>query len=52
MHRKIIMQIQRHLQLLILIVTLVTFLKALIFPNSLDVFILLLLVLILLGIMR
>ncbi|NLK52635.1 MAG: hypothetical protein GX295_09370 [Syntrophomonadaceae bacterium] len=52
MHRKFTYHLHRHLQVLILVVTVLSFIKTLIFPNSVDVFILLLLVLILIGVLK
>jgi hypothetical protein len=52
MHHKMVFFIQKNLQLLLLLITLITFLKTLVFPNTVDVLILFLLVVSLLGVMR
>jgi len=52
MHHKLIYFIHKNLQCLLLLITLITFLKTLVFPNSIDVLILFLLVVALLGVLR
>jgi len=49
MYKKILCHLRHNVKLLLLIATLIICIKALLFPNSMDILILLLLILVLLG---